>query len=280
MDDDKLLRTLGTLAGEAERDPSASVWERLLRGELAASEVAELEQLAARDEEAASMLSLYRPLDATVREHIASELAAHLAEPGVAITAASATAASTSTTPSTVARPRPARLQPWRARVYAASAAGLALAAGVALFVTHGAEPASLPLYALDVSGAATSRGPSASAPDTSSGACTLHSSARGTFELVARTEATEAGAVTARAFLVRGGETTPWPGALEVSSAGSVRILDSAERLRGATELRVVVGRKELLAPDEALAKARGAARSGRGWQALGCAITPSTDD
>lgn len=278
MDDDELLRKLGTLSArqddDRDRDRDAAQWERLLRGELSASEVAELERLAERDEEAAMMLSLHRPLEASVREGIVSDLAAH-------VTSDRAPAPAPTRAPAP-ARSEPTRLSAWRARAYTVGA-GVALAAGVALLVTRGGTPAALPLYTLDVSGAATSRGPSPEpAAGTLAAACVLHANPRSTFELVARTDVpgtTGAGPIAAHAFVVRAGATTPWSGALEISPSGSVRILDSAALLQGASELRVVVGRKEQLAGDEALAKARGTARSGPGWQVLGCAVVPAAD-
>ena len=271
MDDDELLRKLGTLSAHQDQDqgcdPTAAQWKRLLRGELSVSEVADLESLAERDAEAAMMLSLHRPLDASVREGIVSDLASHLANERV---------------PAAPPAPEPAeptRVGAWRARAYTVGA-GLALAAGVALLVTRGGTPAALPLYTLDVSGAATSRGPAPPpGAGTPAGACVLHANPRGTFELVARTDVTGAGPIAAHAFVVREGATTPWSGALELSPSGSVRILDSGALLQGASELRVVVGRKEQLADEVALARARGTARFGPGWQVLGCAVVPAAD-
>jgi hypothetical protein len=90
-----------------------------------------------------------------------------------------------------------------------------------------------------------------------------------GSFELVAQGEKPP-GPIVARAFLVRGDALLPWPGDLELSPQGSVRIVDSATKLIGATELRLVVARS----PGDAEARARGSETSGRGWRVLRCAI------
>ena len=268
MDDDELLRKLGAVSADRDRDrdPTAAQWERLLRGELSPSEVAELERLAEHDEEAAAMLALHRPLDASEREGIVADLASHLGSP------------SASPLPSSpVTEPR--RI-PWRARAFTVGA-GLARAAGVALLVTRGSAPAALPLYTVEVTGAATSRGSApAVATEAPGSACIIHASPRSSFELVARSDATNAGSVSAQAFVVRGGAFTPWSGALAISPSGSVRILESGALLEGASELRVVVGREEQLAGDAALARARSTATSGPGWQRLTCAVVPTPAD
>ena len=259
-DDDKLLRTLGALGAEEERDGQASKWERLLRGELSPEEVRELERLAEKDPDTAMLLSAHRPLGEDARARIVSDLEEHVAAP---------------------AKPEARKAEVltherWRPRAYA-FAGTLALAAGIALLVTRRGGPELLPPYALDVSGASLSRGPAD--PSRPAGACVLHASARGSFELLARTEQPGAGAIAAHAFLVHDGAAVPWTGALEISASGSVRIADSAQRLVGASELRVTVGRRDELAPEKALEKARAGASAGPGWQVLSCAITPAAD-
>lgn len=259
-DDDKLLRTLGALDAEQERDGQASQWERLLRGELSPEEVRQLERLAENDPDTAMLLSAHRPLGEDARARIVSHLEQHLATP---------------------AKPQAQKAdvltrERWRPRAYAFAGA-LALAAGIALLVTHRGGPELLPPYVLDVSGASLSRGPAD--PARSAGACMLHASARGSFELLARTEHPGAGEIAAHAFLVHDGAAVPWTGALEVSASGSVRIADSTQRLVGASELRVAVGRRDELAPDKALEKARAGPSAGPGWQVLSCAVTPAAD-
>ncbi len=262
-DDDKLLRRLGAVAADVDEanGPLSSKWERLLRGELSADEVTELERAAETDEETAMLLSAYRPLDAGVREHIAADLVAHRAAPrGIARVEATASVTA------------PSR---WGARA-AAITATLALAAGVAFYVTRAPAPEPLAVYALDVSGSSTSRGPAATEHQPlKPGGCVIDASTRGSFELLARTEGPSAGNVAAYAFLIRAeDEPQHWPGALEVSASGSVRILESVELLRDARELRIVITRAHVSAED-AREKARRAPTSGPGWQVLGCAIT-----
>lgn len=273
MDDDKLLRTLGGVASEEERDPARTKLERLNAGDLPADEVAELERQAETDEETAMLLSAYRPLDAGARERIAADLAAHVPHGAAANVHSISRAAQ-----------RPAKGQ-WRARAYA-GAATLALAAGIAFVITRAPASAALPPYALEVTEAASLRGPSSANgaavpadPAARTRGCNLRASARGSFEVLARTDQPGAGDITAAAFVVHGGSVDPWTGALEVSPAGSVRIADSAGLLRGASELRLVVGRKAQLAPADARAKAVGAAAAGPGWQVLRCAVTQGVE-
>jgi hypothetical protein len=242
--DDALLRTLGAVAAEHERAGHASPWEALARGELSPEEAARLERLATEDPEAARLLDAHRPLGEGARARITAELAAKLA-------------------------PRRA----WAPRAFVAASA-LAMAAALVLMVTRGPSSHALPEYALDVSGTSALRGPAGEAERAPGAPCVLVADARASFEVVARPGEAEPGAVVARAFVVRRGEPVPWPRELEVSPKGSVRMLEPASALVGATELAIVIGRPEHLGPAEAVTKARGDAGSGPGWQVLRCAI------
>jgi hypothetical protein len=146
-------------------------------------------------------------------------------------------------------------------------AGALALAAGIAFAVTRLGEPDPLPEYALYASGDSSARGPAPAAPK----ACVLKAGTVGSFELVASTEAARVeGPLVARAFLVKGGAVVAFPGKVEVSPQGSVRLQDDASKLAGATELRVVVARSA----GDAELKVLGPPWSGNGWQVLRCAI------
>src|SRR5687768_14792229 len=186
--DDKLLRRLGALAKDQD-------------GGLGADELAELEREAASDPNAKALLEAARPLSDDAQDRIAGNLAKQM---GGAVV-------------------RPAR---WRSRA-GAIAGALALAAGIAVFVSR-SGPDAVPLYALDASGAANVRGPSpAGSP------CVLRASALGSFEVVARPHDRVDGAIGAHAFLVRtGGAVEPFPTSIETSPQGSVRVFDENRRL------------------------------------------------
>jgi hypothetical protein len=237
MDDDKLLASIGALAA---RQGERSTWERVVTREASAEDLAELERLAAADPEARALLEASRPLDDLAQERIARALTARLS---------------------------PAR-RPMRSRIGMA-AAGLALAAGVALFFGLSDRETGLPLYALDSSGAATSRAPAAAAV-----ACVVRADTRGSFELLARPNDAVVGPIAAKAFIVRGAEVQPFEGDLELAAKGSVRLTGENRALTGASELRIVVGRPDLIGPTDARAKAGAPSASGRGWQVLRCSI------
>lgn len=222
-DDDRLLRRLGALAKDQEREPTAE-------------ELAELEGVAS--------------LDADAQDRIAANLEKQMGGKGGMVV-------------------RPAR---WRAQV-GVLASGLALAAGVALFMSRSGTDA-VPLYALDTSGAASVRGPSTPSSGATATTCVLRASSLGSFEVIARPHDPVDGAIGAHAFLLRGGVVESFTTPLEISPQGSVRASGENQRLVGASELRVVVGRPSELGPDDALSKARGTATSGRGWQMLRCTI------
>jgi hypothetical protein len=241
MADDKLLQELGKLAAEQRREGERSKWERLAKGELAASEVEDLEQGTSEEERA--LLAAARPLDQSSRDRTFEMLAAHV-------------------------RPQATPITRLRSRI-GAIAGALAVAAGIALFLAR-SGPGDLPVYALDSSGASTSR----AAPATDSNGCRLHASQRGSFELVVRPNDRVEGSVAAQAFLVRGVDVEPWSGAFELSPQGAARILDENPKLAGASELRIVVSRPGAVDP---LAKARDPDARGRGFQVFRCTI--STD-
>ncbi len=286
MDEDQLLRKLGAAAAEADgpavggaiQGVDDGVWDRLVAGELTAEEVADLERRAQTDEKVAMLLSAFHPIDAASRDRMASDIAAHVTAAAEPTSKEKPHAA-----PVSLAERRERRAAqpaPWRSRVYAGMTA-LALAAGIGLFLSRSGSSAPLPLYGIDVNEAASMRGPSTD-PSAQPGAargCALRASRRGSFEVLARADKTGTGEVTAAAFLVRGEGLEPWTGALEVSATGSVRIADASERLVGGSELRIVVGRTEQLAPADAREKARRGEAAGAGWQVLRCTITPSAD-
>ncbi len=268
MSDDKLLRALGHVAAEEKRSTEPK-WEKLVHGELSNEEIAELEKLAAVDEEAEALLVTHRPIDEEGRQRIVDALAANLAP------------AENLASPVNVAPPvrpvgdlasRREKRVGWQRRI-APAAAIVALAAGVVLFLKREGEP-ELSLYTLNVSGTSTARGPESAEQR---GPCVLSSSQPGSFELLARAETAIGGPISARAFLVKGVETVPWEGSVEVSPSGSVRILDATTNLVGARELVLVVARKEVVSDVEASKLAHGTASSGRGWQVLRCLVDPA---
>src|SRR5687767_10755949 len=79
-EDDKLLRSLGALQAEEQREGARSKWERLVNDALSAEELAALEHSAEEDPETKRLLEASRPLDKRARERIANALAARTFE--------------------------------------------------------------------------------------------------------------------------------------------------------------------------------------------------------
>jgi hypothetical protein len=248
--DDEILRKLGNVAAEQERESCASPYEALLRRELPSAAADELEARAREDEDVARALSAYRPLDDARIDAIALGLAS---------------------------RARPIRTSR-RVRALLATSSALAAAALVALVTRssgfrgarESAEPAALPVFVLEASGASSMRGGTGGAA-TADPSCVLPAAAAGFFELVVRAEEPPEGPIAARVFLVRDAAIVPWAGAMEIDG-GSVRVIDAAARLLGATELRIVVGRPEVIGRAAELAERE--EPSGAGFQLLRCAI------
>jgi len=291
-EEEDLLRMLGKLAAEEARDPELARWEALAHGRLGADEVAELEALAAEDLDSKKLLEAYRPIDEGSRARIAAHVVANVRASGRSAVPEALPSAPPELLLAARGRdegrdePREsAREAPRGARIYrfTAVAGSVALAACIALVAMRslprgpglpgGPSGTGLPGYDVDVSGESDTRGPAAAPPDPSRGPCVLRASEQGSFELVARPAGSTAGAVDARAFLLRGGSLVPWVGALDVSPSGSVRILDASTRLVGASELRIVVGRREAMTPEAALEIAR-AGSAEASFRVLRCAI------
>jgi hypothetical protein len=277
-DKDGLLSSLGQIAAEAERAGEASEWERLARGELSPERVAALERRAEEDEDVKALLIASRPFDAAAKERIAGALADAIAEQRArekdnGVSGAKRVAAVASRRQDEPQSPAPApdnvRRLRWRSRVPIVVGA-VAIAAAVA-FVLRPSASGDLPLYAIESSGASSSRAPSTSA----SSACVLHTSATGSFELVVRANDAVRGAVVAHAFALRGKELVRVASEIDVSETGSVRLSAANETLEDASAIVIVVGRPEVVGPAErALAKAKTNATSGAGWQALRCTV------
>ena len=242
MSDDKLLRMLGEVAAQQRRDGEASVWERLSRGELSPEEIAALEQ-GAESPDDQRRLSAARPIDAAAQERIARTLASRLAP---------------------IRRPR------WRRHIGFATG-GLALAAGLLLFMIN-TRTGDLPAYELEASGSSSSRALPAT-PAVQSG-CSLRADSHGSFELVARPPRAVDGAIAAHAFLARGDDVEPWIGTIQISSMGTVQLLDERQKLVGATELRIVLGRADRLTREEAQTLARTTDAAPRGTQVFRCSV------
>jgi hypothetical protein len=92
-------------------------------------------------------------------------------------------------------------------------------------------------------------------------------------FEVDLRPAAPITGQVIASSFVVHGAEVTPFKGGkTRKSPEGVVHLEGAAEILRGASALRVVVGRSNLQ-PDAA-SRASGTAIGGPGWQLVAVPI------
>ncbi len=123
-----------------------------------------------------------------------------------------------------------------------ASAGGVALAAAAALLLVRPADDA-LPLYAASAPAVRTMRGPEAT-PD--GRGCELTLTEKGEVVVELTPASAVRGPVHAHAWVVGDGAPSAWPGTMEVSSQGAVRLEAEARALRGAREVVVVVARRE----------------------------------
>jgi hypothetical protein len=141
-----------------------------------------------------------------------------------------------------------------RASVYLAP---LALAAGVFLFFTvRGADHGNLPDYEISASGEKEMRG------ETTGRSLVVGKSPDSRFEIVARPAAAVPTKVVAYAFLFDGNKPSALDAKVEVSEAGSVRIVGTARALEGGPqpvpEIRIVIGPPEAIGKhDDALERA-----------------------
>jgi hypothetical protein len=223
------------LRDERRADDECSPWEALAEGTASDEDLARLEELARGDADASRALEAFRPLGPDFEEGVVSSF---LASPP---------ATSPAPPPPPTGRSRPARIA-------AAVAIPLAMAAGVALWVAS-SPPATDPPSAYDLTILAGTN-PMRSVPGDASADVTL---SRGAFfQAVARPTAPSKGAVAARALIVRDGHARPWPVALDVSSEGAVKIAGPAASLfpetAGAYEIVIAVGRPDAVPSDQAL--------------------------
>lgn len=234
MKDEELLAAVGDRVRSDRAQDTR--WEAVARGEATEAELAELERRAKDDPEIAAMLEACRPLGDAAEARIAERLG----EPKVVpITAAKKKAGAA-------------------ARV-AILAGPIALAAAVLLHVTVGqrAGGPDLPGYGVSATSEQAMRGPAAAASSLRIGG-----GADARFTILARPERAAAERVVAYAFAVPdapGADPSPLDAKIEVAPEGSVRITGAAHALRGAREVRLVVGAPASVGRfDDALSRAR----------------------
>lgn len=256
-DDDELLRALGRRARERTRaedrvlgassgpvaPPSDAIRE--------ASDDAPID--ASDDAQIVAISMAKAPLDAAAQDRLVDAIASNL---------------------DLERRRREASAKRPRARLWTAFGA-LAIAAAIGFFVLRPRDvfPA-LPDYAAEGSGVASARGPR----EPADAGCTVRGGGGGSFEIVLRPTVATTEPVTARVFPVdrASGEAaaTSLPFAPDLAPTGAIRLVGESGPLAGTRELRILVGRPEVLASTEAAAIAhRGDAR-GDGWQLLRCAV------
>lgn len=253
-EDDANLSRIGKHVREDQQDDAAL--ERLARGERAASSSLEA---GAHDAELAAIVAAAQPLDPAVVDRIAASLGPAPARP--AATRADATAAEgappSAPVPAATAR-SPRRLG--LVRRIGPYVGPLALAAAVLLYFvgrgSSGPEAPRLPVYAVSATGEQAMRG----AEPAPAGEARLRVGApNGRFEIVARPASSVEGKVVGYPFAIVDGEPSPLDGKVEVAPTGVVRITGASRGLRGATEVRLVVGAPEAIGKfDDATARAK----------------------
>lgn len=222
--------------------------EAVARGEVESSAVAALEARAVTDPEVRAMVEASRPLDGAKLDAIAGAV-------GITPSASTTRAADGPGRSNVVIFLR-------RASVIVGP---LALAAAIFLGIGRGGDgdkksrvslPA-LPEYAFVASGEKEMRGDT---PPERAGELRLRNEPDATFEIVARPATTASGPVVAYVFVFGGAEPSAVEASVELAPEGSVRIRGRAQALRGAREVRVVIGtaNDSLARAADALTRAR----------------------
>jgi hypothetical protein len=216
---DELLVLLGKHVRDEQADDAR--FERVARGGASDAELAELESKASDDPELATRLDASRPLDGASVDRIASRIMRN--EMRSRAPASSPTRA------------------PWVRRI-GVVVVPLALAASVVLFATV-RQPASpdLPTYDVTATSDRSVRGPE---ERSSRLRISKEATPDSRFSVLLRPASAAATKIVAYAFAMRPGlEPTRVDAAVVISDAGAVRIEGPALSLRGAAELRVVIG-------------------------------------
>lgn len=287
MNDDDLLKALGEVARERAADAMRpDAWSRLAQGELAAHELSDLETRAATDPPLELSLRAYRPLSGEVRERIVDALSASLSsfqEAPSALptpaTAAEPAERASATPPAPVSKV--VSLDARRRLLRAASPVAVILsAAAVLLFVLRSperpdvasfADLSPLPAYDLSVRGGLKqTRGLEEPTPQR-----LLRLAPSSELDLTLRPATRVEGPLALRTFFVQQGKVQPWAAPVEIAPTGALRVHGAAGKLlpglEGVVELRLVVGRAEVLGEGSDLqAKAMAPSGSGPGWQTL----------
>ena len=245
--EEQLARALGAFVREeGGRIIDDPCWDALARGEATPEQVAELTRLAEEDATAREALALFQPVGDEAKERYAAAIVAELGGAASAELGGSNLGGS-NLGGSNLGAPQRRDPAPKRRvlRWIAPASAALALAAGIALFVSRQPPEPSLPGYAIALTGGvATSRSlPAAEGAVLAPGA---------RFTVVLSPATAAAGAVAARVFLVQGDLVEVVEADAKVSPDGAVRLLAtlSAESHAepGTAEIVAVVARPEAL--------------------------------
>lgn len=157
--------------------------------------------------------------------------------------------------------PGPAR---WFRR-FGPAAALAAAAAAAALFLLR-PGPAPIPEYTVSASGVKDLRG------DTAPTAA-LRVRPGSFIDVVVRPASSVSGPIAAHSYVVRDGAYSVFAGPTQIAPSGAIHITGPSAPLLGASELRVVVGRPDVLGLDP-VDKARQKGAAERGWQTLSVPI------
>jgi hypothetical protein len=218
---DELLGRVGEHVREEQAEDAR--FERVACGRASDAELAELEREASTDPELATRLEASRPLDGVSVERIASRLMRSDMR---------------SRAPANPAQDRLPRTWMRRAGVVVAP---LALAASVFLYLTARERDTVLPTYDVTATSDRSVRG-----PDAASTRLRISKDATpdSRYAVLLRPASASTAKIVAYVFAVRPeSEPTLIDAALVISEQGAVRIEGATLSLRGASELRVIVG-------------------------------------
>ncbi len=262
MNDDEILKVLAKAANDQSHHSQELRWESLTRGTATSETVSQLQTLAQSNQREALRHELYRPIDATRKDAIASKIVEEIGKQSLG--------------EDKPRKDRPAQaagtVVPLRRRWKTTTGwivGPLALAATLALWLQRPPSIEGLPSYSLTLTGTDQQyRGeePKGSQSD-------LHVTQGRKLTAILRPERSVEGPVAVHAFLSRGGQVIRLDAQTELSSDGAVRMTTSIASpavTEGTWNLVIAVGRPGVIPSDPQAFVGKSSEGSSASWQVL----------